>query len=120
MLGKGIGKTAALIQGRPMTTGALAVFPVGFEGDVGNTGRNLRDMRAAFEQEDVQGQNSVFTGSSEMNDPGLQQVVGTDLGGGRRFDQLTKQRLAVPLFMPAASAEVSMIIRPEDLIRRNR
>ena len=77
----------AVIWGRSMT-GALAIFPVCVEGDVGNTGRNLQDIHAALEQEHVQGQNPVFTGSDDKNNSGLGKIGGADLGGGRRLHKL--------------------------------
>ena len=36
-------------------TGALAVYPIGFDGDVDNTARNLSDSHATLEQEGVLG-----------------------------------------------------------------
>ena len=43
MPGEGIGKTVAVIHSHSVT-GALTVFPVGIESDVGNAARNFGDI----------------------------------------------------------------------------
>ena len=118
MHGQGIGKAVAVIQHRPVT-GALAVSTVGIEGDIGNMGRVLRNDHAALEQVGIQRQDGVVARSSEQNDPGLKRGGGAVVGSGAASINSLKRRLSVSLFMTATSAEVSMIIRPEDPIRHN-
>lgn len=49
MLGQGVRKAVAIVQGRSMPAD-LTVPPVGIEGDVGDTRRDLHDDHAALEK----------------------------------------------------------------------
>ena len=119
MRGQGVGKAVAIVQACSMTAD-LTVPPVGIEGDIGDTERDLHDDHDALEKEGIQRQDCAVAGSGKQNHPGLEQGGDTDIDGGTALINSLKRRRSGLLCMMAMSVDVSTTIRPEGLVRHNR
>ena len=119
ILGQGVSKAVAIVQGRSMTA-PLAVSPPGIEGDIDYTLRILHDNHAAVEKEGIQRKDYPVAESSKQNHPGLNQAGSADIGVVSASTRSLKRRRSGSLSMMAMSADVSTAIRPEALVRHNR